>query len=47
MMPGVKHDVKVTKLYEYYMYTIDTTKMFKLYPQIYKYFAFTTETVSL
>ena len=22
---GVKHDVKVTKLYEYYMYTIDTT----------------------
>lgn len=43
---GVKHDVKVTKLYEYYMYTIDTTKMFKLYPQIYKYFAFTTETLA-
>lgn len=43
---GVKKDLKVTKLYEYYIYSSDTTNKGKLYPQVYKYFAFSTDTLA-
>lgn len=42
---GVEQDVKITNLYEYYIYTIDTTNYDKLLPTVYKYFSYGTNTL--
>lgn len=42
---GVKKELKITKLYEYYIYSMDTDNMDKFLPQAYKYFAFSTESL--
>lgn len=46
---GVKNELKITKLYEYYIYSIDVAnygKHAKLVPSAYKYFGYSTDTLA-
>ncbi|MCD8118358.1 MAG: DUF5717 family protein [Lachnospiraceae bacterium] len=42
---AVKNDLKIPKLYEYYLFSVDMTKMDLLPQMVYLYFAYNTETV--
>ena len=42
---GVKNELKITNLYEYYIYTIDTTNYEPLEKSAYRYFSYGTDTL--